>query len=249
MMPAWDGGSTTATIKALTVYVHTLGGGAEVIAMRPRALPPAIAPSWNGAELARRLPRRPVAVGRRARPTASGRAAPLYAPRQEDLSAKRQRHLPRASNGRCCSLRSASIISLPFVRWDRGPYAPNQAVLVDFANSRFYFFFIEIWPQEVYYFTGLLIIAAMDAVPDERASPAASGAAICARRRCGPICSTPSSAWSKATAASRCSATSRAVDASSRASAKAGKHFVWLMIAWWTGGAWVLYFADAPTLV
>ena len=50
---------------------------------------------------------------------------------------------------------------LPFVRWDRGPNAPDQAVLVDLANSRFYFFFIEIWPQEVYYFTGLLVIAAM----------------------------------------------------------------------------------------
>ena len=24
---------------------------------------------------------------------------------------------------------------------------------------------------------------------------------------------------------------------------------LWLLIAWWTGGAWVLYFADAPTLV
>ena len=50
---------------------------------------------------------------------------------------------------------------LPFVRWDRGPNAPHQAVLVDFPSRRFYFFFIEIWPQEVYYFTGLLIIAAM----------------------------------------------------------------------------------------
>jgi cytochrome c oxidase accessory protein FixG len=29
----------------------------------------------------------------------------------------------------------------------------------------------------------------------------------------------------------------------------AAKHFLWLMVAWWTGGAWVLYFADAPTLV
>lgn len=26
------------------------------------------------------------------------------------------------------------------------------------------------------------------------------------------------------------------------------KHFLWLMVAWWTGGAWVLYFTDAPTL-
>jgi len=37
---------------------------------------------------------------------------------------------------------------LPFVRWDRGPNAPSQAVLIDFPNRRFYFFFIEIWPQE-----------------------------------------------------------------------------------------------------
>src|SRR6516165_2160200 len=50
---------------------------------------------------------------------------------------------------------------LPFVRWDRGPNAPDQAVLIDFSTRRFYFFFIEIWPQEVYYLTGLLIMAAM----------------------------------------------------------------------------------------
>jgi hypothetical protein len=50
---------------------------------------------------------------------------------------------------------------LPFVRWDRGPDAPSQAVLIDFPNRRFYFFFIEIWPQEIYYLTGLLILAAM----------------------------------------------------------------------------------------
>jgi hypothetical protein len=36
--------------------------------------------------------------------------------------------------------------ALPFVRWDRGLNAPNQGVLVDFPNRRFYFFFIEIWP-------------------------------------------------------------------------------------------------------
>ena len=50
---------------------------------------------------------------------------------------------------------------LPFVRWNRGLGAPDQAVLIDFPNRRFYFFFIELWPQEVYYFTGLLIIAAV----------------------------------------------------------------------------------------
>ena len=50
---------------------------------------------------------------------------------------------------------------LPFLRWNRGLGAPNQAVLIDFPSQRFYFFFIELWPQEVYYFTGLLIIAAV----------------------------------------------------------------------------------------
>src|SRR3569832_2873948 len=49
---------------------------------------------------------------------------------------------------------------LPFVRWYRGIGAPDQAVLIDFPNRRFYFFFIELWPQEVYYFTGLLVLAA-----------------------------------------------------------------------------------------
>ena len=38
---------------------------------------------------------------------------------------------------------------LPFVRWDRGPTSPDQAVLIDFANRRFYFFFIEIFAAGV----------------------------------------------------------------------------------------------------
>ncbi|OWK18920.1 hypothetical protein AJ88_46460 [Mesorhizobium amorphae CCBAU 01583] len=47
----------------------------------------------------------------------------------------------------------------PWLRWDRGPFAPDQAVLLDLANRRFYFFFIEIWPQEFYYVAGLLMMA------------------------------------------------------------------------------------------
>ena len=56
---------------------------------------------------------------------------------------------------------------LPFVRWNRGLGAPSQAVLVDLPNSRFYFFFIELWPQEVYYFTGLSDPRRHHALPDE----------------------------------------------------------------------------------
>ena len=61
----------------------------------------------------------------------------------------------------------ALIVSLgfywigPWLRWDRGPGAPGQAILVDLPGRRAYCFGIEIWPQEVYYLTGILIIAAL----------------------------------------------------------------------------------------
>ncbi len=50
---------------------------------------------------------------------------------------------------------------VPWIRWDRGSYLPDQAVLIDFPARRFYFFFLEIWPQEFYYITGLLVLASL----------------------------------------------------------------------------------------
>lgn len=136
---------------------------------------------------------------------------------------------------------------LPFLRWDRGPHLPNQAVLADLANNRFYFFFIEIWPQEVYYFTGLLILAAFILFLMN---------AVAGRVWCGYLC--PQTVWTDLFLAverffegdrrerMRRDAEPWGFDAIWR---KGAKHLVWLLIAWWTGGAWVLYFADAPTLV
>jgi cytochrome c oxidase accessory protein FixG len=49
----------------------------------------------------------------------------------------------------------------PWIRWDRGPNLPDQAVLIDLAHRRFYFFFIEIWPHEFYFVAGLLIMAGL----------------------------------------------------------------------------------------
>lgn len=136
---------------------------------------------------------------------------------------------------------------LPFVRWDRGPNLPNQAVLADLANRRFYFFFIEIWPQEVYYFTGLLIIAAMVLFLMN---------SIAGRVWCGYLCW--QTVWTDLYMAIE-----RHVEGDRRERIrldaepwhavkiikKSIKHFLWILVAWWTGGAWVLYFADAPTLV
>ena len=49
----------------------------------------------------------------------------------------------------------------PFIRYDRGEFAPNQAILIDIVNSKAYFFFIEIWAQEVFYLAGILILLAV----------------------------------------------------------------------------------------
>jgi cytochrome c oxidase accessory protein FixG len=49
----------------------------------------------------------------------------------------------------------------PWIRWDRGPNLPDQAVLLDLANRRFFFFWIEIWPHEFYFVAGLLIMAGL----------------------------------------------------------------------------------------
>jgi cytochrome c oxidase accessory protein FixG len=136
---------------------------------------------------------------------------------------------------------------LPFVRWNRGPGLPDQAVLIDLPHRRFYFFFIELWPQEVYYFTGLLILAAMALFLMN---------AVAGRLWCGYLC--PQTVWTDLFYA-----VERWVEGDRRERMQgdkrywtfdhirkvALKHFLWIMIAWWTGGAWVLYFDDAPTLV
>ena len=136
---------------------------------------------------------------------------------------------------------------LPFLRYDRGPDAPGQALLIDLDARRAYFFFIEIWPQEVYYLTGLLILAAVALFLMN---------AVAGRVWCGYLC--PQTVWTdlflwveRKVEGDRREriALDNAPWSVNKVARRVIKHFFWLMIAWWTGGAWVLYFADAPTLV
>ncbi|EJW09624.1 Type cbb3 cytochrome oxidase biogenesis protein CcoG, involved in Cu oxidation [Rhodovulum sp. PH10] len=179
---------------------------------------------------------------------------PVVAVPDEPLYASAKKVYPQRVTGRFRSIKWMLMglflgvyYLLPFVRWDRGPNAPSQAVLVDLPNRRFYFFFIELWPQEVYYFTGLLVIAAMTLFLMN---------AIAGRVWCGYAC--PQTVWTDLFYA-----VERWIEGDRRARMKkakeplsarrvgelVAKHSIWLIIAWWTGGAWVLYFADAPTLV
>ncbi len=135
----------------------------------------------------------------------------------------------------------------PFLRYDRGLHAPDQAILIDLANSRAYFFFIEIWPQEVYYLTGILILAAISLF---------FVTSLFGRIWCGYMC--PQTVWTDLFVW-----VERIVQGDRNARMKLAKaswglnkiwkmgltHSLWLLIGFLTGGAWVFYFNDAPTVL
>lgn len=135
----------------------------------------------------------------------------------------------------------------PWLRWDRGPYAPDQAVLVDLAHRRFYMFAIEIWPHEFYYVAGLLVMAGIGLFLVTSAV---------GRAWCGYAC--PQTVWTDLF-----QHVERAIDGDRNAQVRlanapwglekivkrVSKHVIWIIIGALTGGAWIFYFADAPTLM
>jgi len=135
----------------------------------------------------------------------------------------------------------------PWLRWDRGPNMPDQAVLIDLSGRRFFFFMIEIWPHEFYFVAGLLIMAGLGLFLFTSAL---------GRVWCGYAC--PQTVWTDLfilverwiegdrNARLRLHRQGWNLD---KARKRAAKWFVWLLIAVATGGAWVFYFADAPTLL
>ncbi len=134
----------------------------------------------------------------------------------------------------------------PWIRWDRGPFAPDQAVLVDLAGRRFYMFDIEIWPHEFYFVAGMLIMAGIGLFLVTSAV---------GRAWCGYAC--PQTVWTDLfqhvdrffdgdrNARWRLD---KAPWGPSKIARRSAKWSVYLLISLVTGGAWILYFADAPTL-
>ena len=170
------------------------------------------------------------------------------------LYAAREPIFPRRVKGRFRTLKWV-IMALtlvvyyvtPWLRWDRGPDMPDQAVLVDLAGRRFFLFWIEIWPHEFYFVAGLLIMAGLGLF----LFTAALG-----RVWCGYAC--PQTVWTDLFIL-----VERWIEGDRNArirllrqpwsarklQLRLMKWAVWLLIALATGGAWVFYFTDAPTLL
>ncbi len=165
----------------------------------------------------------------------------------------RKKIFPKRANGRFRRLKwiimavtLAIYYVTPWLRWDRGPYAPDQAVLIDLANRRFYFFMVEIWPQEFFFVAGMLVMAGVGLF---------LVTSVAGRAWCGYTC--PQTVWTDLFLV-----VERAIEGDRNARIKlekapwgfdkllkrVSKHAIWLLIAVATGGAWIFYFSDAPTL-
>ena len=135
----------------------------------------------------------------------------------------------------------------PWIRWHRPGGLPDQAILIDFAGRRFYLFDLQFWPQEVYFVTGLLVISALALF---------LVSALFGRLWCGYAC--PQTIWTDLfiyverlfegdrNARMRLDAAPWSFNKVWR---KVGKHVTWLVVAFSTGGAWIFYFHDAPTVL
>jgi len=187
----------------------------------------------------------PVSAAEKAREKGDARGG-LYKPRTPIY--------PKLVHGRWRAIKWALLIFTlgvyyitPWIRWARPDGLPQQAVLVDFTGRRFYFFDIQLWPQEVYYITGLLVISALGLF---------LVTSLFGRLWCGWAC--PQTVWTDLfiyvermfegdrNARMKLDASPMSFNKFWR---KGGKHLTWLVIGFSTGGAWIFYFHDAPSLL
>ena len=180
-------------------------------------------------------------------------------PQSSSLYANRVRVYPRAVRGLDRRVKWAILAVClgvyyvtPWLRWDRGPGRPSQAVLLDIATERFFFFNLEFWPQDVFYLAGLLVLGAVTLF---------LVTSLFGRLWCGYTC--PQTVWTDVFMAierwiegdrnERMRRDQRAFGLNrqglDKAWRKLSKHAIWLAVSFWTGGAWIMYFADAPTTV
>ena len=187
-------------------------------------------------------------------PSLGDKTAKAVSVDDQPLYADRVRIYPQKVEGPFRRFKWAVLVLLlaiyylaPWLRWDRGPGAPDQALLIDMPARRAYFFFVEIWPQEVYYLTGLLVLGAVGLF----LVTSLFGRVWCAYS-CPQTVWTDLFMWVERMVEGDRNARMRLDKGpwtAARIIKKVAKHATWVLISALTGGAWVMYFTDAPTLV
>lgn len=130
---------------------------------------------------------------------------------------------------------------MPWLEWGQ-----RQAVLFDLGSRRFYIFGLVLYPQDFIYLTGILVISALSLF---------LFTAVAGRLWCGYACPqtvyTEIFLWIEKKVEGDRSARMRR-DAGpwsvEKVIRKGGKHFLWLLVALWTGFTFVGYFTPIKEL-
>ena len=160
---------------------------------------------------------------------------------------------PRSVKGRFRSLKWGILtlaygvyFLLPWLRWERN-VGPNQAVLFDIADRKFYLFGLVMHAQDLFWLTGVLLIAALLLF---------FVTGIAGRVFCGYFCF--QTLWTDLymfierlvqgdrVARIRLDKSSWNANKFLR---KLFTHFLWLAAAFWTGLTFTLYWENAPELI
>jgi cytochrome c oxidase accessory protein FixG len=165
-----------------------------------------------------------------------------------ELYAARQKIYPREISGRFQRLRAIAVwvllgiyYVLPWIRWEG-----RQAVLFDLPARKFHIFGLTLWPQDFYFLTWLLVIAALSLF---------FFTALAGRLFCGYAC--PQTVWTETFLwmerlvegnRSQQMKLARAPWTPEKALRKGGKQLLWIAFALWTGFTFVGYFTPITEL-
>ena len=170
------------------------------------------------------------------------------APIEQELYKKREKIYPREVHGVFAALRLLAMTALlglyygmPWINWDG-----HQAILFDLPARKFYIFGLTFWPQDFFYLSMLLIIAAMSLF---------LFTALAGRLWCGYAC--PQTVWTEIYMWIE-----RKIEGGSRKQKKRDqgprdasffgvklpKHGAWLLFSLWTGFTFVGYFTPIREL-
>jgi len=164
------------------------------------------------------------------------------------LYAARQKIYPREISGRFQRLRAIAVwvllgiyYVLPWIRWEG-----RQAVLFDLPARKFHIFALTLWPQDFYFLTWLLVIAALSLF---------FFTALAGRLFCGYAC--PQTVWTETFlwmerlaegSRSQQMKLAKAPWTLDKVLRKAGKQALWIGFALWTGFTFVGYFTPVTEL-
>jgi cytochrome c oxidase accessory protein FixG len=170
-------------------------------------------------------------------------------PVEQALYAKREHVYPREVHGRFARWRVLMVgitlgiyYGLPWIDWGDG----RQAFLIDLPGRKFNLFFWTFWPQDLFYLTAILVIAALSLF---------LFTAVAGRLWCGYTC--PQTVWTEVFLwierriegdRPRQMRLAAAPWNREKILRKGAKHLVWIAFSLWTGFTFVGYFTPIREL-